>query len=164
MNLHRLGLLLRQALRGENVLHLGGSNAKSQRAERPMRAGVTVSANDRHSRLCQAQFRPNHVDDSLIRRIHIKQAHAKLFAVGLQGRNLPGGNQVGNGGAARLGRNVVIHGGHGPQGLAYFSSGDSQAIKSLRRRHLMHQMKVDIENWRAVAGLRDQVRIPNLPK
>jgi len=76
----------------------------------------------------------------LFRRIHIKQAHAKFLAVGLQGSNLPGGNQVGDGGSPRFGRNVVVDGGHRPRRLPDFSSRNAQPIKGLRRGHLMHQM------------------------
>ncbi len=98
----------------------------------------------------------------LLRRIHIEQPHAKLFAVSLQRRNLFSRNQIGNRSSARLGRNIVIHRSYRPRRLPHLSSGNSQAVESLWRSHLMHQMQIDINNGRPPTRLRHQVRVPNL--
>ena len=144
------------------MLHFGCSNAESQCTESAVRAGVAVAAHNRHPRLRQPQLRPNHVHDPLIGRIHVEESDTEFFAVSLQGRNLLGRNQIGNGSSSRLGWNIVIDSGYGARGLAHFSSRDSQTIESLRRSHFMHQMKIDIQDRRPAARLRDQMRIPDL--
>ena len=53
-NLHGLRLALRQALRGEHMLHLGCANAEGQGTESSMGAGMAVAADDRHSGLRQS--------------------------------------------------------------------------------------------------------------
>ena len=56
---------LRQALRGEHVLDLRRADAERERAERAVRGGVAVAADDRHSRLRQPELGADHVDDPL---------------------------------------------------------------------------------------------------
>ena len=63
---HGLGLALGQALSRQNMLDLGSTHAKGQRAESTVGAGMTVAAHDRHAGLSQAQLRPNNVDDALL--------------------------------------------------------------------------------------------------
>src|SRR5580704_13848395 len=127
-----------------------------------MRAGVAVAADDCHPRLGQPQFRPDHVYDSLLRRVHIEKPYAKFLAVDLQGCNLLCRNKIRNRRAARLGGNIVVNGGHSPQGLPQFSPRNSQTIKSLRRRDFMDQMKIDVNNGRSSAGFRHQMGVPYL--
>ena len=126
-----------------------------------MRAGVAVAADDCHPRLGQPQFRPNHVYDSLLRRVHIEKPHAKFLAVDLEGRNLLRRDKIGNRSAARLGGNIVVNGGHGPQGLPHFSPRDSQTIEGLRRRDFMHQMQIDVKKRRSTLGCRHHMSVPD---
>src|SRR5271156_810130 len=144
------------------MLHFRSSNAKSQCPESPVRAGVAIAANDGHPRLRQPEFRPDHMHDSLIRRIHVKQPHPEFFTVGLERRNLLGGNEIGNRSSARLGRNIVVDRGHRPRRLAYVSSRYPQSIEGLGRSHFMHQMQIDIDDRRPAFRLRYQMRIPDL--
>src|SRR5271168_2755444 len=113
------------------MLHLRRSNAKSECAERTVSAGVAVATDDRHSRLRQPQFRANYMDDSLIRRIHVEEPHAKFLAISLQRRNPLGGNQIGDYGSARLGGNIVVHSCHSASGMPDFSSRRPQTIEGL---------------------------------
>ena len=52
---HRLRALLRQRLRGQDVLDLARADAECQRAEGAVRGGVRIAAHDRHARLRQAR-------------------------------------------------------------------------------------------------------------
>ena len=54
---HRLRLLLRQALRREHVLDFARADAERQRAERAVRAGVAVAADDRRARAASGPAR-----------------------------------------------------------------------------------------------------------
>ena len=53
----RLRLELQQRLRRQHVLDFARANAERQRAERAVRGGVAVAANDRHARLRDAKLR-----------------------------------------------------------------------------------------------------------
>ena len=70
---HGLRLALGQALGGQYMLDFRGADAKGQRAKSAMRAGVAVTANDRHARLGQAQFRADYMHNALIGRVHVEQ-------------------------------------------------------------------------------------------
>jgi hypothetical protein len=131
LDLHRLWLLLRQALRCQNVLYFRRSNAKGQCSKRAMRAGVAIPADNCHPRLRQAEFRPDHMHNPLLRRVHIEQPHTEFLAVGLQHRDLLSRNKIRDWSAPRLGRNIVVHGGHSPRRLPDFSSSNSQPVESL---------------------------------
>ena len=78
----RLGLP--QALRGQHVLDLAGADAEGERAERAVRGGVAVAADDRHARLGQAQLGTDDVHDALLGRAEVEQADAELAAVAAQ--------------------------------------------------------------------------------
>ena len=77
----RLRLVLQERLRGQHVLDLAGADAEGQRAEGPVRGRVAVAADDRHARLRQSQFRPDHMDDALVAVVQIVKADAEILAV-----------------------------------------------------------------------------------
>ena len=158
---HGFRFALRQALRGQHVLDFGCANAERQRSERAVRAGVAVAADDRHAGLGKSEFRADYVDDALVGRVHVEQRNAEFLAIFLQGLDLEGGNRVGNWRAAGLGRDVVIDRGDGPVGLAYAASGRTEAVKRLRRSHLVDQMQVYIKKRQAVWRRRDYVLVPD---
>ena len=62
---HVLRLDLHQRLRREHVLDLGGADAVGQRAERAVRRGVAVAANERHARQREALLGADDVADAL---------------------------------------------------------------------------------------------------
>ena len=108
------------------------------------------------------EFRADDVDDALLGRIHIEQRNAKLAAIFLQRFDLLRRNRVGDGKAARSGRDVVVDGRDRAQRLPHLPSIGAQAVKGLRRSHFMHQMQVDIEQRRLPFGSGDHVRVPDL--
>ena len=62
---HVLGLLLDQRLRRQHMLDLGRADAMRQRAERAMRRGVAVAADDGHAGQGKALLGADDVDDAL---------------------------------------------------------------------------------------------------
>ena len=80
---HRLGAPLHERLRRENVLNFACSNAECECPEGPVRGCVTVAANDRHPWLREAEFWPDHVDDSLIFRAERVDRNSELSTVRL---------------------------------------------------------------------------------
>ena len=99
---------------------------------------MAVAAYNRHSGLSQPQFRTDHVNDALVRRVHIEQRDTEFFAVVLKSLNLPGGNGIGNRSAARAGRDIVVDRRHRAQRLAHWPACAAKAIKCLRRSDLVH--------------------------
>ena len=84
-DLQRLRLALQQALRREHVLDLARADAERERAERAVRRGVAVAADDRHARLREAELRPDDVDDALLGRVERVERtpnSAQFFASG----------------------------------------------------------------------------------
>ena len=75
-----------QRLRREHVLDLGGADPERERAERAVRGGVRVAADDRHPRLRQPELGPHHVDDPLAPAAGRVQRHAELGAVRARAR------------------------------------------------------------------------------
>ena len=76
------------------MLDLARADAERQRAERAVRGGVGVAADDRHARLGDAQLRPDDVDDALALGAERVQRDAELVAVGLERLDLPARQRV----------------------------------------------------------------------
>ena len=80
-DMERLRPRLHQALRGEHVFYFARANPKRQRAKRAMRGRMAVAANNRLTRLRDAQFRADNVHDALVAAVHVEQTHAGFAAV-----------------------------------------------------------------------------------
>ena len=78
------------------MLHLGRADPEGHRAERAVRRGVAVAADDRHTRLRQAQLRPDHVHDALFGVAHRVELDAELGTVAAQRLDLGAGNGISN--------------------------------------------------------------------
>ena len=67
--------------------------------------------------------------------------------------------------ALRLaGRDGVVHGREGTVGPAYGQAALAQRGERLRRRHLVHQMRIDVQHRRRAGILHDHMRVPDLLK
>ena len=158
---HRARLALHQALGGEHVLDLGGADPEGERAERAVRRGVGVAADDRHARLRHAQLGTDHVDDSLARRTRSSRAGSpNSRAVALE-RLEPGRARARRGSRRRAGVPSV---GTLWSAVASVRSGRrtgvrrAAALEGLRARHLVHEVQVDVEQAAAhLVGVPDLV-------
>ena len=153
-HLHRFRLALRHGLGGQHVLDLAGADAEGQRAERAMRAGVTVAAHDGHARLGQAQLGPDDVHDALQRAEAILEADAELLAVALERVELLLGDGVGHRLVERPRGRVVVHRGDGQVWPAHRAAGQAQAVERLGRRHLVDEVQIDVQQRRLARRLR----------
>ena len=72
---------LRQRRGGQHVLHLGGADAKGERAKGAVCRRVAVAADDGHARLGEPLLRPDHMDDPLPDIIHRKIGDAKISCI-----------------------------------------------------------------------------------
>ena len=138
VDLHRKGarLFLQQALRGEHMPDLGGSDAEGEGAERTVRRGVTVAADDGLPRLRDAELRADDVDDSSAGVLQAQQFDAELCAVPLELPDLLRGRIDGDGRAAEhlLGarRGRVVHRRQGEVGPSHLQAPFAQGAECLR--------------------------------
>ena len=157
---HRPERLQRQGLGGEHVLDLGGADAEGQGAERPVRGGVAVAADDGHARLGEAQLRADHVHDALLGVAHRKDRDAELLAVAAQGLDLGAAHRVGD--RAGRGGDVVVLGGEGEVGAAHRAPAQAQPVERLRAGDLVQQVEVDVEQVGLTLAAAHHVRLPHL--
>ena len=91
----------------------------------------------------------------------LKYSNAEVARVLRQRLDLLGAFRIGIGQRAVRRRHVVIDNGERLFRRMHFAAGRAQAFESLRRRHLMHEMAVDIEQRGAVRLFVDQMVFPD---
>ena len=102
------------------------------------------------------------MDDALIARVDIVKLDAELSAVFAQRGNLRGGDGIEDVEAAlKGGGHVVINGGHSAIGAAHFAAGETEALEGLRRRDLVDELQVDVEDGWLALRLDDHVLLPD---
>ena len=63
------------------MLDFRGANAERESAERAMRCGVAITADDRLAWLSQSEFRADDMDDALIAGVEVEERNAEVRAV-----------------------------------------------------------------------------------
>ena len=146
------------------MLDLRCADAESQRAERAVRAGVAVTANDGHAGLGKSQLGSDDVHDAAVFRSHVEQLNAELAAVLAQ--RLPSALRRSARGweRERRGRDVVVDGGDGAFRPAHLAARGAQALEGLRRGDLVNQVQVDIKQRRLVGGFAHYVASQSFSK
>ena len=160
---HRARPRLRQRLGGEHVLDLAGADAERQRAERAVGRRVAVAAHDRHARLGEPLLGADDVHDALARVAHRVEPDAELRAV--RARAPPSASrEIGSatGWSMSVGRDVVVHRGDGEVGPAHGAAGQAQAVERLRRRDLVDEVEIDVEEVGLALAAADDVALPHL--
>ena len=144
---HRARLVLDHALRREHVLDLGRADPERERAERAVRGGVGVAADDRHAGLRDAELGADHVHDPLPGGAERVDGHAELGAVALERFDLHARELVldPRGDGRAVGRRVVVGGRERAVGAAHRAAGHAQAVEGLRAGHLVDEVQVDVE-------------------
>ena len=133
-----------------------------QRAERAMRGGMAVAADDGGAGQRKALLGADDVDDALALVELVEIFDAEFPGVLRQRRDLLDAFGIGIGLGAVGGRDVVIDDGQRLLGRAHLAAGGAQALEGLRRGHLVDEMAVDIEQAGAVIGLVNQMVVPDL--
>ena len=160
----RLGFVLEQCLRGEDVLDFAGADPEGECAQRAVGRGVTVTADDRHARLREAQLRPDDVHNALLGIVEVEQPDAKFATVFAQRVDLLFGNQVDDRQRPIGGRNVVIGRGDGQFGSSHAAASEAEALERLRAGHLVDKLPVDVEDrLPSLVGV-DDVIVPDFFK
>jgi hypothetical protein len=75
---------LQQALCRQDVAHFGGADAEGEGAERTVRGGVAVAADDGFAGLCESELGPDDVHDAATAVLQIEQLHAEFGRIDLE--------------------------------------------------------------------------------
>ncbi len=144
------------------MLDLAGADADREGAERAVGGRVAVAAHDGEPGLGEALLGPDDVDDALAGRAHRVEADPELGAVRRQYLHLLGRDRIGDRLVDVHRRHVVIHGGDGEVGTADGAPGEADAVERLRRRDLVDQVEVDVEEVGLAVAPMDDVALPHL--
>src|SRR5205814_6482627 len=131
-----------ERLRGEHVLDLRRPDPERERAERAVRRGMRVAADDRHPRLREPELGADHVDDSLAAAAGREERDAELTAISRERGELLLGERVDRRVVTR--RNVVIHRGERQVGATDTTTGETQTLERLRGGDLVHEVEIDV--------------------
>ena len=126
-----------------------------------MRAGVAVAADERHAGQREALLRADDVDDALalIELVEIFEPE-QLGVLGEVG-DLRFALRVGILLPPVGGRHVVVDDAQRLVRRAHLAAGEAQSLESLRARHLVHEMAVDIDEAGAVRRFVDEMVVPD---
>ena len=160
-------LFLQQTLRREYMPDLGRADAEGEGAERTVRRGVAVAADDGLAGLRDAELRSDDVHDTAARILHAEQLDAELRAVLLQLPDLLRGRVDGDGCAAEhllgAGRRRVVHRRQREIRPSQLEAPFAQHRECLRRSDFMRQVQIDEHHCGCICGLRcDLVGGPDL--
>ena len=144
------------------MLDFGSTDAVGERAERAVGRGVAVAAHDRGARQGEALLGPDDVHDALAAVELVEILDAELARVLGERDDLHRALGILVRLAAVGGRNVVIDHRERLLRRAHLAAGDAQALERLRRRHLMDEMPVDIDQAGSVRLPIDHVVVPDL--
>ena len=132
-----------------------------QRAERAMGRGVAVAADDGRTRQREALLGTDDMDDALALVEFVEIFDAEVAGVLGQNLDLLGGFRIRVRLGAIGGRHVVVDDGERLLRRVHLAAGRTQAFEGLRRRHLVNEMAVDIEQAGAVGGFVNQMVVPD---
>ena len=132
-----------QRLRREHLLDLARADAERERAERAVRRGVRVAADDRHAGLRDAELGADHVHDALAAMSAAVAADAELLAVAVERVELLLRELVADRLRERRRRHVVVGRRERAVGAAHRAAREAQPVEGLRARHLVDEVQVD---------------------
>ena len=133
-----------------------------QRAERAVRRGVAVAADDRRARQGEALLRPDDVHDALALVALGIILDAEFRRVLRDGLDLDAAFLLHDALGAIRGRDVVINHGESLLRRANLAVRHAQPFERLRRGDLVNEMTVDVEEARPVRLAIDHVIVENL--
>ena len=163
-NAHRLGFGLQDTLRGENHLYLRRTDAECDGAESPVRRRMAVAADDRHTRLRNAQLGAHDMHDPVTRTAEFEILDSVRLAVATERFELHPALLFGNRFVLIDGRHVMVGRTGRPVGTGYLDSPVTQTQKGHGRGHLVDIVAVDIQHAPAPVQLTDRMSVPYLVK
>ena len=158
---HRARFGLQDTLAGQHHFDFGGSHAERRGAQRSVRGGVAVAADDGHARLCEALFGADDMDDPLVRIAHAEVLDAVLRAVGGQRLDLPPRLRLFDGEVLADGRDVVVDRCRYSSRMNHADAAPFETGERHGRRHLVDILPVDIEHRAAALFGTHGMRVPD---
>ena len=153
---------LPQRLGRQHVGHLGRADAEGERADGAMGRGMAVATDDEEAGLAQPLLRPDDVHDALARIVEAEQRHAVRCRVADELLDHEAALGIRNpGDVARAGQHIMIRRGKGALRRAQLDAALPQPVEG-RRRAVMDEVAVDVEQGLAVIPLDDAVARPDL--
>ncbi len=141
---------MQETLSRQYVSHLGSSDSERECSKCAVCACVAVTADDRLAGLRRAEFRADDMHDAPIFAVKTVQLEAEFIAVLLHLAHLRGRTFADHGEvletAKRGGRRGMVHGADGQIGAPHLDAFFAQQRECLRRRDLVNQVQVDVEN------------------
>jgi hypothetical protein len=127
-----------------------------------MSTGVAITANNRHARLRQAEFRANNVNNTLSPVSNIVERNPRVLAVLAESLYLLRCDLVlDNEAVFRRGWHVVVDSRERQVGPAHLPACKTESLERLWRRDFVHEMKVDVNEGRFAGSLSHEVRRPD---
>ena len=125
------------------------ADAEGERAERAVRRGVAVAADDRHARLREAELGPDDVHDAALVGVEPVQLDAEVRAVAARAC------RAACAASPSMTLRPASSASNGPSSPPCARAGARRAPRlrrtgeRLRRRHFVHEMQIDVEHRRA---------------
>ena len=138
------------------------ADAVRERAERAVRGGVAVTADDGGAGQRETLLRPDDVDDALALVELVVILDAEVGGVLGERLDLDAAVVVGDAVGAVRGRHVVVDDGERLFRRADLAAGHAQSLEGLRACDLVDQVAVDVEDAGAVFGALDDVVLEDL--
>ena len=150
------------------MLDLARPDPEGERAQRAVRRGVAVAADQRRARQREAELGADHVDDPLLGRGRVDVVDAEFGGVGAQRVELRGALRIGDRQQPavrpqpRRRRQIVVRHRQRQFRPAHPATRGAQPLERLRARHLVDQVAVDVDQAGAVVAPLDDVGVPDL--
>ena len=151
----------RHGLRGEHVADLGGADAEGDGAERPVGAGVRVTAGDRGARLGDALLGTDDVHDALLAGGAVEERDAELRAIAAQLVHHRLRERVAVGLDQLVGGHDVVDRGERAVRHRDLQAEVAEHAESLRAGDLVDEVGADQELGLAVGERADGVGVPD---
>ena len=143
------------------MLDFRSADAQRHAGECAVRAGMRITADNRHPRQGGAIFRADHMNHALPPVLERKIGQRAGFAdIRIERFNLQTRHGVFDTAFPMIRRRIVIGGRHDRRNAPWPASGQFKPLEGLRTGHLMNQMTVDINQRRAVLFFMDDMAFP----
>ncbi len=159
---HRFGLGDGQRLRDQHVFDVRRADPPCPSAQRPQRGRVRIPAHDGQPRQRQAELRPDHVHDALIGIADVEIAEAVLGRRRAQRADHLGAARHGFVAAAGFRRHDMVGRGESEFAMTHAAPLFAHRRESLRARHVVDQMAVDMDEQPPAVQAAHDVRVAEL--
>ena len=157
-----LELVHRQALGGQHVADLAGTNTEGHRAEGSVRRSMAITAGDRHTRLGKPQLRADNVHHALALVVDIVERDFEFARILLNSHHHLLGQIVDKRPFGQIRGHNMVHRGECALGHANFEAAFPEHLESLGAGHFVYQMQTDEKLSLPRGQLAHRMLVPSL--